>query len=448
MIAAPLNVSTNFKVNPAFAIALAMPVIGCIAAFPSSYVLASNFLVGLLLIPFVFFVQGPARMNFCYTIIAIAFAVLSIRYQLKIFYYIATAFYVLLIVELFVGKVNTLALFLMGVMSPVFLQIAVILGFPIRLQLSEWSGMLMRTAGLDVKVAGNMMVLNGFSFTVDEACMGLHMLAISLLMGTFVLIHSYRQQQRTLSFGMLALFFIIVFALNILCNLFRIQMLVMFNLPPENPMHEIVGILCLLIYVMIPLYYIGRWLTKRSGKPIVTKSPSRPVKPFVNMTVLALGAVLMWIGFVIDPVRADKHAKAEFRDITPELLDGGVTKFYDGNLLIYVKPIPEFFSGEHTPLICWKGSGYAFKKITEAVVNGDDVIMGTLEKDNEVLHTAWWYTDGEIHTTNQWLWRVRMLQANDRFCLVNVTAPTEQELKQQLELIFARKELKIDVNQK
>jgi exosortase N len=446
MIAISLTPVRNFRINPVLAIAFALPVIGCVAAFPSSYVLTSNFLVGLVLMPFVFFVQGPARINIWYVLLAMGFAALSICYQLKIFYYIAIAFYILFIAELFIGRVNTLALFLMGVMSPVFLQIAVILGFPIRLKLSEWSGILMRVVGLDVKVAGNTMVLDGFSFTVDEACMGLHMLAISLLMGTFVIINSYRQQKRTLSFGILTLFFLIVFLLNILCNLFRIQLLVIFNLPPGDLMHEVVGILCLLVYVMIPLYYIGRWFTGRWGKTVVIQSTSKPVASLIKMTAVALGVLVMCVGFAIDPVRSDRHAKVEFREMSPELLDGGVTKFYDGNLLVYVKPIPEFFSGEHTPLICWKGSGYVFKKIKESEIAGCSILSGTLEKENEVLHTAWWYTDGKMNTVNQWEWRAKMFKTNGRFCLVNVTAPTEEELYRELELIFGARQLKLDVD--
>jgi hypothetical protein len=38
-----------------------------------------------------------------------------------------------------------------------------------------------------------------------------------------------------------------------------------------------------------------------------------------------------------------------------------------------------------------------------------------------------------------------MLTASDRFCLVNVTAPTEEELHRQLELIFTKEQLKIDM---
>ncbi len=69
-------------------------------------------------------------------------------------------------------------------------------------------------AGVDVQVEGNMMVLNGNGFTVDDACMGLNMLSTSLLIGVLVMVHHYKNRQRTLSFVTLSFFFAVIFALE------------------------------------------------------------------------------------------------------------------------------------------------------------------------------------------------------------------------------------------
>ena len=96
-------------------------------------------------------------------------------------------FYLFFMWEVLIGRINVLAIFLLLFMSPVFDSLSSIIGFPVRLQLSSWSGHLLHYAGFAVQVEGNVMVMNNASFSVDDACMGLNMLAVSLLMGVFVM---------------------------------------------------------------------------------------------------------------------------------------------------------------------------------------------------------------------------------------------------------------------
>jgi hypothetical protein len=101
-----------------------------------------------------------------------------------------------------------------------------------------------------------------------------------------------------------------------------------------------------------------------------------------------------------------------------------------------VKTIPEFFTGEHTPLMCWKGSGYEFSGVTTMAVAGVRVYKGILVKDDSTLYTAWWYSNGPVKTVSQFDWRMRMLKGESKFCLVNVTARDEQTLMESLRSMF------------
>jgi exosortase N len=413
---------------------------GAAVAFGISYLSASNFLIGLCLLPFIIFIDGRQRINYLYLIAVTMFAALAYFYHLKLFYFFAIAFYLIFLLEVFIGRINTLILFLVLLMSPVFLQMAVILGFPIRLHLSQWAGELLSFAGLDIQVEGNLMVMNGFNFTVDEACMGLNMLAISMLMGCFMISHQYRTFRKKLSLSHLTIFFLVVFILNIVSNLFRIICLVLFKILPENPLHEGMGILCLVVYVMIPLYFLAQYMMQRFGKPFGSNHEERTVSKLTNRTLIALSTSIMLIGFTINPGRAAAivpHAKAKLLDMQAIEMENGITKLSNDKLLIYVKPIPEFFSGEHTPLFCWKGSGYQFKRITKENISGHDLYFGVLTKGNIELHTAWWYTNGTTSTIDQLTWRGEMMKDGDRFCLVNVTAESKKILRAQLADIFA-----------
>ena len=120
-------------------------------------------------------------------------------------------------------------------------------------------------------------------------------------------------------------------------------------------------------------------------------------------------------------------------------MEQGITKLYNDEMLVYVKPIPEFFTGEHTPLLCWKGSGFEFRSVKKVMVDEKEIYSGRLEKPGETLFTAWWYDNGEIVTIDQWNWRVRMLKRENKFSLLNVTARTESALLKNVKLILEKK---------
>lgn len=386
-------------------------------------------------------------MTYVYVVVLIIFATLAFHYDIKIFYFFALAFYVIFVLEAFLGKINRLVLFLLAVASPVFTQVSVILSFPIRLLLSNWACALLALLGLDARADGNLILLRGYTFTVDEACMGLSMMAISLLMGVFVISWRYKISKHTLTLPYLLLFFVVLFALNIIANLFRIMLLVVFEISPENIMHEVVGIVCLLVYTVVPLYFLSARLIRWKGVPMATHvSIPQTLTPRATVMLAFLGVFVMMTGFSIDPVRNGseaKHASVSMPGMQITQIEGGITKLTNDQVLIYVKPIPEFFTGEHTPLICWQGSGFAFKQVKKELVNGHEIFVGLLAHENTYLYSAWWYTDGEVETIDQLTWRTRMITMDRDFCLVNVTASDDVTLHKNLEQLFARRKLQV-----
>ena len=148
---------------------------GCVG-LPFTYVTVSNFVVGLVLLPFVIVRQGSARINMYYLFGLLLFGWLAHLYLLKIFFFLMVVCFLLLVWEAVAGRLNTIILFQVALMSPVFLQVTAILGFPIRLWLSQCAGAILQL-GWNVQVEGNLMIVDGFQFAVDEACMGLSMRA-------------------------------------------------------------------------------------------------------------------------------------------------------------------------------------------------------------------------------------------------------------------------------
>lgn len=444
-----LTVKRWSKENGLLVFLLLIGVVGGIFAFTFSYFSNTNVLIGLCLFPFTLLITGPKRNNFFYISLVALFAALAVTYQVRIFYFFSLAFYFLWLIELFVGRLNVLILFLIVFMSPFFIQVVTILGFPLRLMLSTLAGGLLNFVGVNVQVEGNMMMLDGATFSVDEACMGLNMLVISLLMGVFVLAYRYRFSNSTLNLYPTTIFFIVAFILNMVTNVIRIIVLVFFRIPPENSMHEFIGLLCLVVYVVIPLHFLSAWLVRKygKGKSDCVPQPVLSRGNFVFITVICL--VILFAGTTLEKnahPAGTTHADVHFGNVKVERLDDGISKISTDELLIYVKTIPEFFTGEHTPLMCWKGSGYEFSGIATTTVEGTTIYKGTLVKDGKSLHTAWWYSNGLVETISQLDWRMRMLKGQPHFCLVNVTAEDEQTLMTSIRSMFTTDPLTIKGN--
>jgi exosortase N len=437
------------NINSFLAVNIGIILIGGCIAFPLSFVTKSNVLIGFAIFPFALLYTKKQRLNYLYFCCLVLFEVLTYAYHLRIFYFFAITFLILFLIELFIGKVNKLILFLLAFMSPFFQQISVILGFPIRLKLSTLAGHILTSIGVDIKVEGNIMLLNGSSFAVDEACMGLNMLAFSMLIGVVAIAHQYRSQNLHLTVKKVILFFSIVFALDILCNLLRIMILVLFKITPKNPMHEFAGILCFILYTMIPIYYISKSMVKRFGQPVVNETGIIVCKPLGKISIIILSALILLSGFQLNKSRKQPtavYASVNLPGFTTVNLKDGVTKLSNNNILAYVKPIPEFFTGEHTPLLCWKGSGYHFESIRSTFIGTQEIYIGRLIKRESVLYTAWWYSNGEVQTINQLNWRLRMLKGENRFSLINITSDNERDLQVMLDRILKDKLLKLSMN--
>jgi exosortase N len=428
------------KDNIILIISIGLLLIGGSFAFPLWYLLKSNVLIGLVLLPYALLCSYKQRFNYLYLIYVILFGLIGLYYNIRISYFFSLSFFALFLIELWMGKPNQLASFLLAFMSPFFHQVAVILGFPIRLQLSAWAGHLLSFFGVDVKVEGNMMLLNDSHFSVDEACMGLNMLAMSMLMGVFALAYQYRIQKVRLTFPNVAIFFSALFLLDLVGNLLRIMILVAFRITPENPIHEVCGVLCFAAYVMIPMYFLSKWIVQRFGKQIISASTKFHLSDIQNYFVLSIAILICYVGIHVkmekEQTTAMPYANVNLPGFQADYMNDGITKLTNDEALVYIKPIPEFFTGEHTPLICWKGSGYNFEGVSKTKVHGHEIYIGQLVKPGETLFTAWWYSNGKIQTVNQLEWRMRMLKGEERFCLINITVANSATLKENLKCIF------------
>lgn len=427
-----INLNKQAKFPPVVAFGLVY--IALAVWFIPGYVLwDANLIMGVLLAPYVCRVDR-GRYSLRYLIPAVLTLGLAIIAPVNTLFFMAMLFAVLLLVENTLGKVSEMLLFLLLLISPVFGHISRLAEFPARLWLTENVAKVLTATGTPAASAGNMISLDGYEFSVDPSCAGLKMLVLSVLIALFVLAYYQRQTSKRLSFKMLVLLCLATVALNVVCNFFRILLLVAFKIMPGTLMHDLVGIVCLCTYVLAPLLLSIRPAVNRWGRP-TEKGEERYPPTAIRYPYLHLVFAGAMIFVAMHLAKADTLITAnnsiQLSGYHKTKLDGGILKFEDQKALIYLKPTA-FYAPEHNPMICWVGSGYEFTAIKPETISGISIYTATLVKDNDKIYAAWWFDNGRLKTTNQFAWRWDAARSNSRFYLINVNAATKTQLQQQV----------------
>ncbi|MFD1142254.1 exosortase N [Larkinella insperata] len=302
-------------------------------------------------------------------------------------------------------------------MSPVLRWLATVFGFPIRLQLSSWVTTLLRHVGVEATASGNLIQLNGHEFAIDPACMGLQMTGLSALASLFLIIHLENRTQTRLSVGWLAAVGLGTVLLVLLTNLIRMLTLVLFYIVPDDPLHDGVGLACLALYLLLPLNLSLPRLYQRFGTPF----PAGAHLAWKRLALVYGVAGLAGFGLIQRSQPAVPVRVAVPAGYASKPVDNGFWQYSKKGVLVYLKPVRTAYSAEHSPTVCWRGSGYTFGAVAEKQIHGRWVYVGSLQRGKERLYTVWWFSNGFCRTISQTDFRWRMLWGEPPFALLNVT---------------------------
>lgn len=400
----------------------------------------ANFWLGI--IALVLYTRFPrsGKGGYRFLFAALVFLSCYLFLPVKTLFFFALVSALLFSLEAIAGRLHPAVIPVIFLMSPVANYAAEVFSFPVRLQLSHWAALLMQVTGNEVVAQGNTILFNGRMFDVDHACMGLGMLVSSLLMGLISIQLFEAKHHRRLPLPYLPLVLIYFSLFNVAANLIRIICLVYFQIPPGTIMHELIGLGCWMVYGIVPSAMLVKAMVKHLGTfDLVTplETFKQPVLRFYQGT--QFGLVLLFSLFL--SLKPDTGAKKN-TGTAPWLptvgyeyqsLPYGVTGLKNASSLIYVKPIPGFYSTDHNPAICWRGSGYSFTHVRNARRGNALMYMATLQKEGTTLCTAWWYESSSHRTNNQFAWRWKNLKKGDEYRLVNITASSPKNLEQAIE---------------
>ncbi|MBO9616801.1 MAG: exosortase N [Dyadobacter sp.] len=382
--------------------------------------------MGIVLIPLLLRCFGIGQKSWRLApVVALAVGICCLRPELS-WRFILLISALLFTTETIFGRLNAAIFMVLLIVSPIFKYFSEVFTFPIRLQLSAVAGSMLKMAGLPVAIEGNNILLNGSEFSVDPACIGLQMTGFALLSVIFLMAHFRMLNQKSLPIRYQTILVVLAFALNILGNLMRIVSLVVLRITPDNTLHDVIGVVCLVAYVIAPLILVVRYAHQRWGAALITTQPSvlrHPPRFLItgHIILLSVCAFFCFQKPTINISSPQNTLPLSLQTYHVKKLQNGVTQARNGHALIYIKPIPAFYSSEHSPLTCWTGSGYHLSRISSKHLAGVTVYTGSLRKENDELHTAWWFSDGRHVTISQFDWRWKVLAEKSHFQLINVT---------------------------
>lgn len=365
----------------------------------------------------------------------------------KTLLYFTICFGLIFFRESFYGKTSVLIPAIVLFASPAFQYMGNTFSFPIRMQLTRAAGYIFNLIGYNVQTQGNLIVFEDSEFSVDPACMGLKMITTSLLLGIILVAYYQLRWKKQVGVILTILYLLIVFACNILGNLFRIFMLVLFNIPPETIAHDTAGIGCLIVYVFIPAVWLASFIVRKYGGVKSENKAFAPIKlvsrrVMLHLLVLLSVALLGWTVRNTDTFRRfNLPSQQQVPGYTFQLHAPGIVKVENDQSLIYIKYIRGFYDTEHNPMLCWSGSGYQFEKVTGEKIGSNTVFTARLTKDNDKLYSAWWFDNGVKRTVDQFEWRTDLLRGGNDYAIVNVTCATKDQLDKEVKRIIDQRTL-------
>jgi exosortase N len=369
-------------------------------------------------------------------IASLAFLLLYYFLPVQTLFFFALVCALLFSLEAVTGKLQAAVIPVVFLMSPVANYAAEVFSFPVRLQLSNGAVKLLQLTGNHAVAHGNTIAFNGTMFDVDQACVGLSMLVSSVLMGIIskqIFEVKYQRRLPLVYLPLIVLYFTIA---NVLANLFRITILVYFQLAPGTIMHEMAGLATWILYGIIPCMWLVKKMVTHLGlyekvSPLLAFQ-TETGKTFYSKQLIMLTLCTLMLGLPSQQAAIQENtsiSSASISGFEKASLPHGVTRYRNNDAIIYVKTIRGFYSTDHNPSICWRGSGYAFTMARQVNRGNASMYMANLQKDGSILYTAWWYEHKNHRTNNQMEWRINNLKKNRDYHLVNITASSPLDLR-------------------
>ena len=408
------------------AILLALPVLS------KFFQLNFEAIIGIMCFPFVLSFKKQAKCPIKWALISIAFIILYCFTGVMTANYFALGFLIFFLLENTFGGINWPSIALLFIVSPFFNYIIQVFSFPLRIQLTKWAVAVLKIIHPKLEAHGNVIQNGEISFSVDPECMGLNLIIFSLAVGLVLLVHFQKPTTVALNFWKTTLFILLLLFLTNLGNFFRIVTITLFQSKPGTLSHEVIGLFCLIVYTLIPIYFATKIYFAKKQKGDQTPLQQNPISKqtiFIYLPIIISVFILNFTGPKGNHSKVDdKYQSIQLKGFEKSVASTNIIKLENDSVLIYIKPPVGFFGADHSPKICWSGSGYKLKNQKETQL--EQYLIQTselIDKEDNILYTAWWFDNGSDKTGLQLEWRTKSLNGAAPFRLINVTTANPQQ---------------------
>jgi len=342
-------------------------------------------LFGILFSIALFFIGGrKTTLNLNYPLFAVILILefVSYRLHIKSIHFLALALFICLLYYNITQKFSFIAFICILLFSSLFNTFFEYLTTEIKQSLCYYVYITLRNFIPINKIEGVNFYINNARITIDTACMGLSMFKTGLLSGALLLTLEEKKQQKYFNVLQIVFFCCILVVLNIISNYFRIITLVLFNCTEENTLHHTIGILCFILYQIIPMLFTIRFFKPNKQEIKITKK----LHPIFFIIIPAI--LVFTTSFEI---KKEQHydllenLDPQYQNQIGVWVNKEVFKIATPDKLVYIKTF------NHNPLICWTGTGYKIIESKE-VKKGDEKIWRVkMEKNNIQYYSYWWY---------------------------------------------------------
>ena len=348
---------------------------------------------GILFSVALFFVGGRKtnfKVNYLLIGLIVIFEFVSFRLHTKSLHFLSLLLLICLAFYYLTKRFSFIALICILLFSTIFNKFFEHLTSEVKQALCESVYVVLKNFIAIDKIEGVNFYINGSKISIDTACMGLSMFKTGLLIGALLLTLEERKQKRYFSVFQIVAFCVLIVFLNIISNYFRIITLILLNCTEENMLHHAIGLICFLVYQVLPMLFLIRYF-KPKKKEIVTETSDSFLPILISSVIILATSFEIKKEVSYDLLSGlDKKYNIE----KGEWVNDEVFKIQSQNKLIYIKtPV-------HKPLICWTGNGYKITESKEIFVENEKIWFNKMELNNTQYISLWWYECGDKKYTS------------------------------------------------
>lgn len=388
---------------------------------------------GLLLLPFILRLRNTVpRKRSIYGGLAVFFLIIHVVFGQEYWLFATGLCALFFLLEKRVGRLDAAAFYALIFYLPFTSGFFRVFGFYIRMYLTELAAKTCAFFSSSVTTAGNQLLVNGQEYTVDAGCMGLRLVVTAFILTLVINQIFSRNNGLTLTRWHFMVMVKLSFLLVILANYFRILALIWAQSPEGSTSHEVIGIVCFVLFHIIPMIFISRWAIRRFGKPAERSMPgirSNLKTPFALVLAPLLLFGLIWGVSVqhdnLDKIVINIPAGYQLKETKKQ-----VSSFENGaGSVIHVKAVNPMSFSNHHPLVCWRGDGFSASKEMKVQMGEISGFGASLDKGSQHLETVWWYSDLEGNDyDDEWSWRFQSVLQRKQMFLVNYSHVDQNQL--------------------